>query len=116
MALKLTSLLYTVLICASVLSGPYAIYLAARMRLWRAIGAILAGLSLGLAGLFASLKASDMYFEALREHNPHALNDMVGFGQVVLGFLGLLYFLAIFVLAVLVFSIRWIKSRQKSAE
>lgn len=97
MAIKLTSMLSSILLLAAIGAGPYAVYLAVLRGFWRAIGAILGGMSLGLAGLFASLKASDMYFQAIERKN-----DMFGFGQVLWGFFGLIYFLIVLVIVLLV--------------
>ena len=108
MAIKLTSMLSTILLLAAISAGPYAVYLAVLRRFWSAIGAILGGISLGLAGLFASLKASGMYFQAIQQKN-----DMLGFGQVLYGFFGLVYFLIVLVIVLLVSLSMWMMNRGK---
>ena len=93
-------LLITFLLLGSVACGPGAISVALRRSFGGGVAIIFAGIVAGIAGLIISVKLNQMEIEALRQAGTPVINDMPGFGQLVLGAAGLIYFAAVFLVVV----------------
>jgi hypothetical protein len=93
-------LLIALLLLWSAACGPGAIWMALRKSFGGGVAIIVAGIVAGISGLIVSLKLNQMHMEALRNAGQRAENDMAGFGQMLLGALGLLYFACVFLAVV----------------
>jgi ABC-type uncharacterized transport system permease subunit len=85
-------LLIAFLLLGSAACGPGAISVALRKSFGGGVAIIFGGIVAGIAGLILSLKLNQMQIEALRQAGHPVVNDMPGFGQLLLGAMGLLYF------------------------
>ncbi len=92
-------LLVVFLLLGSLACGPGAIAVALRKSFGAGVAIIFAGIGAEIAALVISLKLNEMEIEALRRSGHEVINDMPGFGQFVLGALGLIYFAGVFLLA-----------------
>jgi hypothetical protein len=105
--------LFLALLPVTVLCGPWAIYLAARRTFWKASGAILLGILLTALALYLSVASERMHYAAVRASGHHVINDMPGFGQVLLGGLSLIYFSCILLVGATISIVRKLNSPKK---
>jgi hypothetical protein len=93
-------LLIAFLLLGSAACGPGAISVALRKSFGGGVAIIIAGIVAGISGLILSVKLNQMQIEALRQAGNPVVNDMPGFGQLVLGAMGLIYFACVFLVVV----------------
>jgi hypothetical protein len=105
--------LFIALLPVIVLCGPWAIHLAARRAFWKAFGAILLGILLTAAALYLSIVSERMHYAAVRASGHHVINDMPGFGQVLLGGLSLIYFSCVLLVAAIISIVRKLNSTKR---
>ncbi len=97
------------LLGASFLLGLASPLFAAPRTIWKSLGLWGLGLGTGVAGILMSFEVLALQGEqraAMRAAGqPVPVNDMPGFGQALLGMVGLMYFAALLVLILLIFVI-----------
>ena len=93
-------LLIAFLLLGSAACGPGAISVALRKSFGGGVAIIFAGIVAGISGLILSLQLNQMQIQALRQAGHPIVNDMPGFGQLLLGAMGLIYFAGVFLVVV----------------
>ena len=104
---KFVWILSWLLLAIAFLAGPFSLYLASCSRFWKSVGTIILGIMIGVSGLFLSLIAAKMRYQELEEAGNKIANDMFGYGQVLVGGLGLIYFLGVFVITLIITAFRF---------
>ena len=107
---KFVWILSWLLLAIAFLAGPFSLYLAACGRFWKSVGTIILGIMIGVSGLFLSLIAAKMRYQELEEAGNKITNDMFGYGQVLVGGLGLIYFLGVFVVTLIITAFRFFQT------
>jgi hypothetical protein len=107
---KFLHIISLILLAASFLSGPLSIYFADLRRYRISIVILFLGIALGIGGLIGSLLAVQMHYGELADHGHKVINDMPGYGQALVGGLGLIYFSAVFAIILMIVAVRGICS------
>ncbi|PJG46608.1 hypothetical protein CAF53_20925 [Sphingobium sp. LB126] len=117
---KLLQIISLILLAASFLSGPLSIYFADIRRYQTSIGILFLGIALGVGGLIGSLIAVQMHYGELADRGHRVINDMPGYGQALVGGLGLIYFSAVFAIILIIVAVRrvcsWHRLRKKGRD
>lgn len=110
-ALSLVRLLSLLILLGSPLCGLFALGFAPKATIWKALGLWSIGLGLAIAELFLLLVGEGL-IGGMRPAGHQTLNDMPGYGSVLLFGLAIVYFAIIFLLILLIFIVNIFKERR----
>lgn len=111
---ELLNIISLILLAASFISGPFSIYLVDIHRYWSSAGILFLGICFGFFGLIGSLIAVQIHYGELEAHGHKVINDMSGYGQALVGGLGLIYFSVVFAIILMIVAVRGLCSWQRS--